>query len=130
MDISWSMKQIAKYHKLMNHNGWGRDSYKPSVKVKIRLREKQRLIRTANGEEVMSDAEILAPLHIRPKPDDLFTHRGRRFKVLSDDCVIELYGETNHRKLFCASVQVKLPGEIDWPSDDDGEPENGTGQEP
>jgi hypothetical protein len=125
MDIAWAMRQKALYHRLAGHDGWGRVTYYPPRIVTIRLQGKQRLIRAANGEEVMCDAEVWAPLCISPGAGDLFTCQGNRFRVLAAGNMITLYGGSSHWKLFCASVQEKLPGDIEWPEDGEG----GTGGE-
>lgn len=112
MQIDWALKQDAHYYHLDEHDGWGHPIYSGPQEIKVRVQAKQRLIRSSTGEEVMSDAEVWAPMEISSGPDDLIHCEGKSYRVLSVGNLVTLYGEPSHLKLFCASVQLKpIPGD-------------------
>lgn len=110
MDLSWAMNQDAVYRKLIGQDGWGRAIYMPDTELKVRWQFKQKLVRAANGQEVMSEAEAWVPLTISPKADDVFVYSGQTYKVINIGTPVSIYGETGHHKVFCVSIPAEQGG--------------------
>ena len=106
MDISWAMNQDAIYRKLLGHNGYGRPEYADDVALKVRWQFKQRLVVAANGNEVVSEADVWAPLDITPKADDVLVYRGKSYTVLVAGEKVSIHGEGSHWKLNCRTMAV------------------------
>ena len=104
MNIDWAMHQDLIYKELTGHGGFGNPTYAPDMHLKGRVQFKQKLVRTANGSEEMSNVEIWAPLSITPKADDRIGFEGKLYRVLDAGRPVSLYGETSHWKVFGASV--------------------------
>lgn len=106
MDISWAMNQDAVYRKLIDHDGWGRPTFGPEIAVKVRWQYTQKLVRAANGEEVMCNGKVLTPLTIKPRAKDLFIYDGQNYEVVDPGDPVSVYGEPSHHKVFCRSVVI------------------------
>ncbi len=102
--IEWGMNQDAIYKEVTGHGGWGGPTYAPDVPLKVRWQFKQQLIRAANGNEEMCEAEVWCPLSVTPKADDHFEYQGRLYVVVNAGLPVGLYGEAEYWKLFLKSV--------------------------
>ena len=107
MQISWAMKQDAIHRPISGTDGWGQPIPDgPDVPVKVRWQFVQKLIRAANGQEEMCDAEVWAPLTITPKTGDRFVFEDKLFVVISAERPVSIYGETGFWQVFARSVGV------------------------
>lgn len=102
--IEWSMKQDAVYKELTGHDGWNKPTYAADIPLKVRWEFKQELIRAANGNEEMCDAQVWCPTSITPKADDRFEYQGKLYVVTSAMLPVSLYGESEYWKLYLKSV--------------------------
>jgi len=98
--IEWAFNQEVTYKRFMEHDGWGSPTYEPPITLEVWWGAKMRLIRAANGEEKMSEADIKTPLTINPKAGDIFTYQGKDYRVLNAGTPPTIYGDTDHRKVF------------------------------
>lgn len=124
MDLSWAMNQDAVFRKHTDKDGWGKPTFEPDVELKVRWQFKQKLVQAANGDEVMSEAEVWAPpivnsLHIAPVANDVFVYddiggRGKQcYKIVATGTPVGIYGETGHHKVFCISIPADQGGGLD-----------------
>ena len=106
MDISWCMNQDVVYRKLTGHDGYGRPTYEPDVSLEGRVQFKQRLVRAANGQEVMSEAEVWLPLDPAIDPntaDDEIEYQGRAMKTINTAKKVDIHGQACYWKAYCVS---------------------------
>jgi hypothetical protein len=106
MNIDWAMQQEAMYKELTGHDGWNRPVYAPDVTLRLRWQFKQELIRAANGNEEMCDAQVWCPTTISPKADDRFEYQGRLYVVASAMLPVNLYGESEYWRLYLKAVAL------------------------
>lgn len=116
MDISWALNQDAVFKPILDRDGYNRPIYTPEwdplapypgIPVKVRWQFKQRLVMAANGKEVVSEADVWAPLSISPKPDDTFIYQGKRYTVLNADKKVSIHGEESHWKVYCRTMATQ-----------------------
>ena len=100
MDISWAFNTPMKYKQLTGHDGFNQPTFGPEVELKGWFGFRQKLIRTANGEERASEAMIKAPLTITPRAGDIFTVQGEAYKVMNPGTPPTVYGETGHHSIY------------------------------
>ncbi len=106
MDISWSMNQDAIYRRLTGRDGYNRPTYAPDVPFGGRIQFKQRLVRAANGQEVMSEAEVWLPLDPAIDPnqaDDEIEYQGALMKIINVAKKVDLHGQDCYWKAYCIS---------------------------
>ncbi len=104
MNIDWAFQQTAVFKAFIKSDGWGAPQYESPVTLKVWWSAKQRLIKAANGEERMSEADIKTPLLISPKENDVFVYEGKSYRVLNAGTPPSVYGEIGHRKVYVESV--------------------------
>ncbi len=104
MDISWCMNQDAIFKALQGKDGWGEPTYYPPVPVKVRWQFSQRLVRGKDGQEVMSEAQVWAPLSITPKADDVMTYQGKDYQIINAGLPTDIHGVNSHWMLFCVTL--------------------------
>ena len=105
MNIDWAFQQPVIFYKYIRSDGWGMPIYEDEpVELKVWWSAKQRLIRAANGEERMSEADVKTPLTIDPQENDLFIYLGKQYRVMSAGTPPTIYGEIGHRKVYVESV--------------------------
>lgn len=106
MDISWSMNQDAIYRKLTGRGGYNRPTYAADVSFKGRIQFKQRLVRAANGQEMMSEAEVWLPLDSSIDPnaaDDEIEYQGSKMKTINIGQKVDIHGQGCYWKAYCVS---------------------------
>ncbi len=106
MNISWSMNQDAVYRKLTGHDGYSRPTYEDDVPFKGRVQFKQKLVRAASGQEVMSEAEVWLPLDPSIDPnraDDEIEFQGIKIKTINIGKKADIHGQDCYWKAYCVS---------------------------
>jgi len=106
MIIGWAFNQEVVYKKFTGDDGWGVPTYEPPITLEVWWSAKMRLVRAANGEEKMSEADVKTPLTIDPKANDVFEYKGKDYRVLNSGTPPNIYGETGHRSLFVETAVV------------------------
>ena len=108
MDISWSMNQEAVFRSLTGRDGYNRPTFAPDVPLTasagsgVRWQFKQKLVRAANGQEVMSEAEVWLPLSIVAiKADDQLEYQGKNYQVINCSKKVDIHGQDCFWKVFC-----------------------------
>lgn len=108
MDISWSMNQDAVFSLLTDRDGYNRPTFALDVPLTaaagsgVRWQFKQKMIRTSNGQEVMSEAEVWLPLSIETiKVDDQLEYKGKKYQIIGCSKKVDIHGQDCFWKVFC-----------------------------
>lgn len=76
----------------------GTPRYEEPAVIRGRFQHKRRMIRNANGEEVVSEAFVMTEAHVRT--GDILGWDGRDWPVVSVSTVPGLMGEELHREVY------------------------------
>lgn len=94
--ISAYLNQIAQWKKMIG----GEDGYPPQpgspTEIKVRWEGKRRLVRNAQGVEVVSEARVFCIEDI--KPGDVLEYGGRDWPVIAVSEAVGLDGKTMFRE--------------------------------
>lgn len=94
--IDLYLNQMAIWHRATGKNEYGEPVTEDS-NIKVRWEGKRRLVRNAQGQEVVSEAKVfcLEPI----KPGDILEHGGRQWPVIAVTDVTDLDGNVLHREV-------------------------------
>lgn len=79
---------------------YGQAATGASATVRARFTLRQRLVRTAAGEEIQSVAQVLLAASVAVSVDDRITVSGRTYPVVSVEPAYGLGGEVLHRLAY------------------------------
>ncbi|HHW26248.1 MAG TPA: hypothetical protein GXX23_02780 [Firmicutes bacterium] len=75
------LNQTAKWKKMTSSDGYPPQPEEPGTEIKVRWEGKRRLVRNAQGVEVVSEARVFCVEDI--KPGDVLEYGGRDWPVIA-----------------------------------------------
>ena len=90
------LNQNARWKKLISKDGYPPQPEEPGTEIKVRWEAKRRLVRNAQGVEVVSEARVFCVEDI--KPGDVLEYGGRDWPVIAVSETPGLDGKTMFRE--------------------------------
>lgn len=90
------LNQIAQWKKMISKDGYPPQPG-PATEIEVRWEDKRRLVRNAQGVEVVSEARVFCAEDIQP--GDVFNYRGRDWPVIAVGMVPTLDGKETFREV-------------------------------
>ena len=84
------LNQNARWKKLISEDGYPPQPEEPGTEIKVRWEGKRRLVRNAQGVEVVSEARVFCVEDI--KPGDVLEYGGRDWPVIAVSEAVGLDG--------------------------------------
>jgi hypothetical protein len=75
------LNQNARWKKLISKDGYPPQPEEPGTEIKVRWEAKRRLVRNAQGQEVVSEARVFCLESIQP--GDVLEYGGRDWPVIA-----------------------------------------------
>lgn len=92
------LNQTATWQVKTGNNSYGEPTYSVAADISCRFEGKHRLVRSAEGVQVVSEATLYCTEAV--KANDLITIGGREYVVLSVADQPRLDGAINHREVY------------------------------
>ncbi|MEW6661963.1 MAG: hypothetical protein ACOY9Y_09740 [Bacillota bacterium] len=99
--MDWVFQQQCHIKRNLGADCWSKPVYADPVSSPCRWQAKQQLIRTKNGKEVMSQAEVWLPPGTGIDADDVLVYGGADHIVLSVGELVDLAGNAAFKKAWC-----------------------------
>jgi len=90
------LNQSAKWKKLVSEGGYPPQPQEPGTEIKVRWEAKRRLVRNAQGQEVVSEARVFCLESIQP--GDVLEYGDRDWPVIAVSEAVGLDGKTMFRE--------------------------------
>lgn len=92
------LNQNASWQLKTGNNSYGEPTYSAAAVINCRFEGKHRLVRSAEGVQVVSEATLYCTEAV--KANDLITYDGREYVVLSVADQPHLDGTISHREVY------------------------------
>ena len=94
--ITGYLNQIARWKKMVSEGGYPPQPQEPGTEIKVRWEAKRRLVRDAQGQEVVSEARVFCLADIQP--GDVLEHGDRDWPVIAVSEAVGLDGKVWFRE--------------------------------
>ncbi len=91
------MHQAAVWKRMVSADGYPPQPEEPGTPIKVRWEAKRRLVRNAQGQEVVSEARVFLVEYVRP--GDVLNYGGRDWPIIAVGEVPDLGGAVSHREV-------------------------------
>lgn len=95
--INEYLNQSITHKSKSSVNVYNEASY-TSATIKARFQYKRKVVRKANGEEVISNAQAFTTTQV--KPDDVITFDSTDWNVIAVENCVDLEGNVNHYEVY------------------------------
>ena len=99
------LNQTATRKPKTGFDAYGKRIKGDGVSFSLRFQHTQKLIKNANGDEIMIDGKAWISHTQTMKENDIITFEGIDYNVISVATKRDLDGEIDHKKLFLGKVQ-------------------------
>jgi hypothetical protein len=90
------LNQNARWKKLISKDGYPPQPEEPGTEIKVRWEAKRRLVRNAQGQEVVSEARVFCLGDVQP--GDVLKYGDRDWPVIAVSEAVTLDGKTMFRE--------------------------------
>lgn len=95
--VAGYLNQQATWKRMVSEDGYPPHPEEPGTYIKVRWKAKRRLVRNAEGVEVVSEARVFCVEDIRP--GDVLEYGGRDWPVIAVSDAVGLDGATMFREV-------------------------------
>ncbi|MDQ7794146.1 MAG: hypothetical protein RDU89_07000 [bacterium] len=91
------LNQTAVWKRMISPDGYPPQPEAPGTSIKVRWEARRRLVRNAQGQEVVSEARVFCLEAVQP--GDVLSYGGRDWPIIAVSEVTDLGGAVAHREI-------------------------------